>query len=205
MIKIALLDADGVVIEARKRFFSERLMADYGITKEQAMQFVHEVIIPSMTSQVDVREVLPHYIALWKVPLDVDQLLTYWWNGENTITQEVVKMVDELRANGVHVYLATDQEKYRAEYIMNELALNDHFDGAFFSYSLLYSKNEKEYWKLVIKQLGVNPNEIVFWDDDVKNVEIASESGITSHTYTTVDKLREEVSEALRETKLNNQ
>lgn len=38
------------------------------------------------------------------------------------------------------------------------------------------SKNEKKYFDEIVDKLGINPNEIIFIDDEIHNIESASES-----------------------------
>lgn len=181
--RAALFDADGVVIEPRRKFFSQRLIDNYHISEVQATTFVRDVIVPSMTDQVDLRQVLPRYLEAWHLPISVDGLLAYWWSSESTVNNSVLRQVDELRSKGVRTYLASDQERYRAAYLMNDLALNSHFDGSFFSYALQHTKHEPVFWESVIQTLDLPAGAILYWDDDPKNVEVAANMGIIAQVY----------------------
>ena len=197
MVKVALFDIDGVVIKAREKFFSQRLMDEQNIPYEQAMRFVHEVIDPSMKGEVDVKNVLPQFLKEWDIDFTTDQLLSYWWSHENTINQEVLTLIDTLRESEIKIYLASDQEQYRAQYLMKTLALQDHVDGAFFSYALGHTKNESAFWKSVVEKLGVVHDEAVYWDDDRKNVDEAAQHSIISHIYVSPALLKQEIQELL--------
>ena len=127
---------------------------------------------------------LKSYIEKWGWKGSIDELLKYWWEGENKPNIFVLEVVDQLRARGVKCYLTTDQEKYRADYIMNGVGLKEHLDGAFFSYDLGVSKSKREYWEKVLQTLNIkNPQEVQCWDDEQENIDVAQEVGIEAHLY----------------------
>ncbi|KKS46608.1 MAG: HAD-superfamily hydrolase, subfamily IA, variant 3 [Candidatus Azambacteria bacterium GW2011_GWA2_42_9] len=134
--------------------------------------------------EMDLKEVLKSYIEKWGWKGSIDELLKYWWEGENKPNIFVLEVVDQLRARGVKCYLTTDQEKYRADYIMNGVGLKEHLDGAFFSYDLGVSKSKREYWEKVLQTLNIkNPQEVQCWDDEQENIDVAQEVGIEAHLY----------------------
>ena len=139
---------------------------------------------------MDLKEVLKTYIPIWGWKGTIDELLEYWWAGENTLNTPVIKIIDDLRSKGMKCYLATDQEKYRANYIMKGMELGDHIDKAFFSSELGLSKATPEYWHAVMHTLEIeNPADVTYWDDEQENVDAAKELGIDAHLYTTISDL----------------
>ncbi len=58
-IEVTLFDVDGVVIKPRQKFFSDRLVEELGVSEEEAMSFVHGLLIPSMTGKVDLKREFP--------------------------------------------------------------------------------------------------------------------------------------------------
>jgi putative hydrolase of the HAD superfamily len=158
MVKAVLFDADGITTAKREKYFSQRLVDDFGVSTEDATGFVKDVLNPAMVGKVDVKEALPNYLSKWKTNKTVDELLVYWWIGENKINTDVLNIVDKLRKRGIKCYLTTDQEKYRASYIMNTMGFGQHFDGTFLSCNLGLQKHDPEFWEKVLENLqSVNP------------------------------------------------
>lgn len=192
MNKIIFFDADGVTIFQREKFFSQRLSEDYGVPVELIIPLFKNEFYKCVLGEMDLKEVLKSYIDKWGWKGSIDELLKYWWEGENKPNIPVLKVIDKLRAQGIKCYLTTDQEKYRANYIMNGIGLEKHLDGAFFSCNLGVSKSKQEYWEKVLRALNVeNPNEVQYWDDEQENVDTAQEAGIEAHLYKNINDLKD--------------
>lgn len=192
MIDIALFDADGVVIKKRNKYFSERLVTDYGVSAESAQEFIQKALIPSMTERLDLKDIFGEYLNRWGIKKSSEEMFQYWWSKENTVNTQVLQLVDQIRTSQFKTYLATDQERYRAAYLLETVGLHKHFDGAFFSYQLGAQKHDKEFWEKLLGTLKVDPNQIMFWDDDLKNVDRAASLGIISRQYTDFEEFKRE-------------
>ena len=73
---------------------------------------------------------------------------------------------------------------------MEDVGLKDKFDGAFFSSDLGVTKSDPQFFKLVSEKLQVAPQEIDYWDDDKKNVDIANGTGVNGHSYTNFEEFQ---------------
>jgi FMN phosphatase YigB (HAD superfamily) len=192
MFKAILFDIDGVIIAKREKFFSSRLVEDFNISEEDSMEFVKEALIPSMVGKLDLREIFPKYLKKWNISMSVDELFQYWWDAENKVNTLVMEIADQLRSKGFTCLLASDQEKNRAEYLMTEMAFKDHFDKAFFSYDLGMQKHDKGFFTKIIDNIKVTPGEILYWDDDKKNVIVAESVGIVGKYFINSESFKEE-------------
>lgn len=184
MEKIIFFDADGVTIVKREKYFSERLSLDYGVKEELVLSFFKNEFNDCILGKRDLKEVLMSYIGLWGWKGSVDDLLKYWWEGENKLNAPVIEYINNIRKQGIKCYLATDQEKYRANYLMENVGLKNHLDGAFFSCDVGVSKSTKEYWEYVLQNLKVeNPNGVYYFDDEQENIDSAKSAGVTAYLY----------------------
>ena len=91
------------------------------------------------------------------------------------------------------VCLASDNERNRAQYLMEEVNSRDEFDEAFFSCDLGVTKSDPRFFEMVAKKLEVEPEQIEYWDDDPKNVEVARKVGIDGNVYTDFEDFRDKV------------
>ena len=97
-----------------------------------------------------------------------------------------------MREQGTKVYLASDQEKYRGEYLLGELKLAEKTNGAFLSYQMGTQKHDQAFFDRIVTELQVqNPRRIAYWDDDQKNVDVAASAGIDARLYTDYDSFLE--------------
>ncbi len=183
MVKVILLDLDGIVIRPRHKYFSEKFSEEYNILVSEILPFFKGEYKKAARGEANIREVLPKYLRKWGWKGSLDDFLEYWFRGERTLDVNVLELVRDLRKKGIKVYLASDNEKERANYVMDTLGLKDDFDGAFFSYELGFSKDKPEFYKEALIGLKLNAKDVDYWDDDPKNVKVARKLGINANLY----------------------
>jgi len=177
MTKVVLFDIDGVVIKKAK-VFSIRLSESRGVGIGEVLKFFKGEFQECLVGKKDLKLVLPKYLKLWGIKDNLESILDFWFSGEAEINYEVLEKVRELRLGGIKCYLATNNEQYRVEYLMNNLNLSTEFDGVFASFKLGCKKPDPEFYREIMKKIGIeNPREIEFWDDDEENVEGAKRFG----------------------------
>lgn len=195
MVKAILLDGDGVVIKEEKRF-GDRLSEDFNIPYEKILPFFKNEFILCREGKADLKEEIVKYFNEWNYNESADDLVKYWVEGTFS-DKEVLKFVNQLRKKGLKCYLATDQMCYRAEYILKDLGLENYFDKCFFSCDLKCGKEKETFFEKIIQKLQLKPEEILYWDDDEKNVEIAKKVGINAKFYSGLDEFERVTSELL--------
>jgi putative hydrolase of the HAD superfamily len=190
MIKAILFDADGVLINGP--MFSEYLARDYDITQDDTKTFFTGVFKDCVTGKADLKEVLPPYLKEWGWKKSVDEFIEYWHTVEHTINQDLVKYIQDLRKKGIKCYLATNQTKYRFEYILKEMEFNTFFDKCYVSAQLGYRKPDMDFYRKVMKDLeGIERKEVLFWDDTPQNIAAAKEFGMHAELYTSVEDFKQ--------------
>ncbi len=197
MIKAVLFDLDGVVILGNGKIFSERLAEDLNLPMEVISEFFVKDFRECSFGRADLKEKITPYLAKWNYPGTVDDLLKYWFEGYNVTDKEVLTIVDELRSKGMQCYIATRQEKYRKQYLLDVVGLKDHFDGIFCTCDIGYDKWQPEYWDFVFKTLNLKPEEIMFFCDGQKNVDTAKSLGMHGYFYEGAGMLKEKTKDLL--------
>lgn len=183
-MKIALIDTDGVLL-VKEKYFSERYSEKYGVPNEKIVPFFQKEFRLCQVGQADLKAVLPMYLEEWGWAGTTEEFMSYWFSTDAFVNEGVLEAVKKIRSDGVKCYLATDQEKYRAEYLWKTVELAKEFDGAFFSYELGVGKANPEFWHKVLEKLGrPNPSDIAYWDDEEENVAAARSVGIQARIFT---------------------
>lgn len=190
-IKAILFDLDGVVIRKKERLFSERFSEEFNIPIEKVLEFFTGDFRECSFGRADLKEKVAPYLKEWNYSGTVDDFLKFWFEEESNIDQNVLEIIDELRLDGIKCYIATRQEKYRKEYLLNEVGLKDHFDGIFCTCDIGYDKWQIEYWDYVLKNLKLKPEEIVFFCDTEKNIITANSFGINAYLWKDVNSMKE--------------
>lgn len=181
-MKTLLLDADGVTLQ-KLGYFSEHFSREHGVPLEDMTPFYKNEFRLCQTGKADLKEEVVKYLPKWRWDKGADAFLDYWFTTDAKADDRVFEVVQALRNQGVKVYLATDQERYRAQYLIDKLDFANKLDGCFFSCNLGYQKSEPEYFQKIMQELGVSADKLVYWDDDQKNVDVAKALGIDARFY----------------------
>ncbi|MDQ2906020.1 MAG: HAD-IA family hydrolase [Ktedonobacteraceae bacterium] len=182
MIRIVLFDVDGVLANGEP--FSKRLARDYEITLDMTAPFFQGPFTACLTGNADLKQELASYLHQWGWPHSVDAFADYWFSSEHAIDEPLVNLVQRLRQQGTRCYLATNQERYRTEYILTHMGFAAKFDGMFSSAHVGHTKHTTAFFEHVLRELGdVQPQEVLFWDDTPAIVATARQAGLHAEVY----------------------
>lgn len=160
--KILILDIDGVVIIGGERF-SSRFSRQFNVPYGEVLKFFKNEFRKCIIGTADLKKVIRPYLKKWGWKKSLKSLLKYWFEGESAVNWEIISYVKRLRDRGIKCYIATNQERYRSEFIKNIMKLNTMFDDMFFSWEMGVKKTETKYYKEMMKKLGIdNPKNILF-------------------------------------------
>ncbi len=178
--------------KGKYKYFSERYADEHGVTLEDISVFFKNEYRGCATSQTDLKEVLPPYLENWGWKGSADDFLQYWFASDCELDQEVLKTVQELRDRGIIVALATNNEKYRMEYILRVAGLEEYFDKIFASCDIGHKKPSPEFFEGVMRDLpSIRKKEVLFWDSDKDIVDGAREFGIQAEHFVEFGKYEE--------------
>ena len=181
-MRILLLDADGVVLN-KGEYFSERFAREYQLPIENVTPFFKGPFVLCQKGEADLKEELEPYLQKWNWTDGVDAFLSYWFDSDVVLNENTQFMVAQFKEKGVQCYLASNNEKYRAQVISELLKGTGLFDGFYFSAELKICKEDPEFFEYIIKDLRVSPEDVYFIDNDQKNVEAAHSVGIHASLY----------------------
>lgn len=140
---------------------------------------------PALTGDVRWLDVLPGLLAEWGIAEAYDDVVRVWLTIEEVAgTRDIV---DALRSSGVRCYLATNQDEDRAFFMQDELGYGYRLDGAFYSYEMRVAKPDPAYFTTILGRLGVPPDEVLFVDDNGRNVESARSVGLAAEAWSHTD------------------
>jgi len=201
MIKAVLFDGDGVAI-ITEMMFSEKYSKEFGVDHKKLEPIFQEEFQDCMRGKKDFKEIFPKYQKEWGWRKSIDGLLKYWHESEDYPNKDVLRIVRQLRENGIKCYLVSNQEKYRKDYIKSVMNFDNKFDDLFFSCDVGYLKKDKVFFEEVLKIIKskekIDKKEVMHWDDSEKEVNLAKEFGLDSYLY----KNAEEMKSVLKDKKL---
>lgn len=191
--QIVLFDADGV-LTLPEEVFSVVYAQSHGLDPEPFEQLFKNNWKPIVTGKKDLKESIAENPELWQWQGNADDLLEYWFKTEDVRNEELIGLIQEMKNRGVPCYLATEQEKYRGEYMKNVM-FKDLFDGYFVTAELGVSKTEPKFFEMIIDNLktkysDIEPKDITFFDDSQSKVDTAKSVGIDGHLFTGADQVK---------------
>ncbi len=181
-IKAVIFDADGMVIH-NTIWFSKRLAKEYGIKEELLAPFFQNEFQDCLVGKADLKEELKKYVKEWQWQGTVDDLLAAWFKSEDNPDERVLEVARELRAKGINCSLATNNEKYRTNHIAEQMGLGKIFNKIYSSPVIGYKKPQVEFYQYIIDDLGLSKDEVVFWDDEAKEMEELKKQGFMIEKY----------------------
>ncbi|MDO8497355.1 MAG: HAD hydrolase-like protein [bacterium] len=192
MIKAVLFDVDGVLVNAKR--FSQILQEDYNLTTETTLSFFSQKFMHCLVGKADLKEEITPYLKEWKIDKTPEEFLEYWFTSEHKIDEELIRYIKTLKRNNIKVYVVTNQEKYRTNYIVNKMGFGSIFDDIFSSADLEVTKSEQIFFQKVLQKLeNIKADEILLWDDEVKHIEIAKKSGLLAEVYTDFENFKKKM------------
>ena len=193
--KVIFFDADGVLVKS-KLLFSEQLQTEFGINAEKLQPFFKGIFRECSVGKADLKEELEKVIVDWGWKGTVEGLMEFWFTKGTEIDAEVAMMIRELRATGARAYITTDNEKYRGEHLQQTLGDGKLVDEVFYSGKIGYVKKNPEFFKAVYLVIGnIQLDQVLFVDDDEKNIEVAKQFGFDVFLYTNLDELKQFLAE----------
>lgn len=182
-VRAVICDADGMIVRGER--FSERLARDFGILTDTTQPFFLNEFQACLIGDADLKSELEKQRGVWGWTKSIDELLAYWFADEhNRIDERFAPVISRLRARGIKVYLATNNEKHRTDDLVERRGLGQWFDAIFSSGYMGAKKPEAAFFEQAIAQIGVDKESLQFWDDDRENIDGASANGVPACLYT---------------------
>lgn len=198
--KVILFDVDGVLIRPPHYFTKELENRGYPSAAEKIFPFYEEGEHDKCLEGKESIEtaIYPFLKNIgWKE--DVHEYFRQQFCFEaQFLDKDFLRDIQTLREKGVFCYLATDQEKKRAHFLLQDLDLSSRFDGHFISCFLGKRKCHKGFWEDVFQDLehffpSINPNEIAFFDDMQNNVDRALSFGVRAFLFTDIKQYKKDL------------
>ena len=193
MFSALMVDVDGVLICGRPadgKPWAFSLEEDLGVSP---VDLQREFFNPYWNDIVLGRCALVDHLktALAKVApaLSCDDFIAYWFENDARLNGDLLAELRQLRAGGVKVYLATNQEHVRAAYLSDTLGLGHDVDGIYYSAALGHRKPDRAFFEQAALLSGFPVEKLLLIDDTPANVTAAQASGWSANLWREGDSL----------------
>jgi putative hydrolase of the HAD superfamily len=194
MIQAIIFDADDVVIQAESS--SHQIAREMNIPISELKDFFDTDFQACVLGRQDLKTVIQPYLSKWNWTKSVDELINYWFTSEDKPNQALIKVIKQLKSKNIRCYLATNQEKYRAQYLADNMKFLRLFDYLFFSYEMHCKKPQTNFFTYIWDALNFmesfnDKTKIMFWDDKLENVQAAELFGFDAHQFSSNQQFRD--------------
>ena len=195
-------DVDGVLIDGwhckpeRRKPWDATIEQDLGINREAFRERLfakptgrgQPVILACAAGKSDLKDALAVILPEIGYRGSVDSFVRYWFEKDSNVNPDVLAVVERLgRHAHVDLFLATGQERHRADYLWNELGLRRHFRDIFYSARLGHLKDTPEFFAAINRALAIDPgHRPLLFDDRDDIVMLARASGWDATVFDTI-------------------
>lgn len=115
--------------------------------------------------------------------LTFDECKHAWLGYRKDVPQRNLDLLKELRAKGYRLILLSNTNPFMMDWALNcefdgkGSSLNDYFDALYLSYRLGIMKPAPDFFRQVLDNENILPEETLFVDDGPRNVEAAGKLG----------------------------
>lgn len=98
----------------------------------------------------------------------------------------------ELKDKGYNIYILSDLSIDSYNY-NKQFKFFDYITGGVYSFEIGTTKPNKNNYKVLLEKYSLIPEETIFIDDRLNNIEAANDFGIHGIQFTTLNKVKEEI------------
>ena len=184
MAKGFIFDLDGVIVDTAKYHYLawKKLANELGFefTKEQNELFKGVSRKRCLEILLDIGKIdaTQEQFDTWMITKNVDYLAYIKNMDASEILPDVSKILEYLKEKGIPIALGSASKN--AKPILEKVGLLHYFDTIVDGNSVTKAKPDPEVFLLAAKQLGVNSNDCIVFEDAVAGVEAANAAKMIS-------------------------
>lgn len=196
MTRAVFLDVDGVLVHGMHtnpqhvRRWDATLLADTGVDPQRFVpEFIFDVFVKKVVvGQMSVLEALERHLPGLGYKGSPMAFLHYWLTKDSVLNAPLLDHVRKLRQrDDLRLFIATNQEHMRANWLWSHLALNELFDDIFYSARIGVRKPDRRFFDFVDRRIGPQAEPPLFFDDTPNVVEGARAHGWEAVVFNTVE------------------
>ncbi len=199
MVKTILFDFGGVIYQHPKEVIPEVISKIYGQPLEDTIREYAKYKNDYFAGKITTETVINSLSSSFKSNKSIDEVKTLWLKYYGELAQANNRVVDLIKKLREHnkVYLFTNTTEMSDLY-NRKTGIYELFDGLFKSFEMKLVKPDLVCYEKVISVLGVESEEIIFIDDDEKNLKPAQELGMKTIYFNVLENTPEELEKSFR-------
>ena len=194
MIKNIIFDIGAVLIDWNPRHYYRQIMKN----DAEVEKFLTEICTFEWNHSLDLGrpwEDARHELVS-KYPEYTKYIDAYWNNWLEMISEPIQGSVDILKSlknMGFPVYALSNWNHITFQVALKEFDFLNIFDGRIVSGEVKLAKPDPRIYKLLLETFGLVPEESLFIDDRIDNVEVARKLGIKAVQFISPENLQDDL------------
>ena len=184
-IKAICFDLDGVYFTPQgKQSFHRALSEEFGADpgKVDEIMYRSNAMRDLVTGRIEPHEFWEYLRNETNITADDDVLLARWVR-DYKVDENVQKAVRSAKRQGYITCVCTNNNSARLPILKSEFKLNEEFNVIVSSHEIGFTKPSKEIFQSLLEEVAVQPNELVYSDDNSDRLQGAKDLGITVFVY----------------------
>ncbi|MEQ1770768.1 MAG: HAD family hydrolase [Devosia sp.] len=174
MTRAVFFDVDGVLIQGyharpeKQVRWDERLLADLGVDPERFRhEFIHDIFVKQvLVGRMPLIEALDRVLPSLGYRGSPLVFAEYWLSHDSVVNQPLLDAIRSLKAKAdIKLYIATNQDHMRAQWLWMNLRFGEVFDDMFHSARVGFTKPNAPYFHWVMNRIGAQSEPPLFFDD----------------------------------------
>jgi len=198
--RTVLFDVDGVLIHGYHSNpekvvpWDKDLRADMGVDPDEfRKEFIFDIFVKKVIiGQMSLLEALDRTLPRLGYRGPAMAFAGYWLMKDSKVNEPLLEVVRRLKARGdVRLYIATNQEHMRAQYLWQTLKFGEVFEDIFHSARVGATKPHKPYYEWVSNRIGPQSEPPLFFDDSDPVIKGARDHGWEAVAYDELEDVTE--------------
>lgn len=190
-----IFDFDGVFVNKFTLLSVQDICKRYGISRQKFSDFAREAAAGLDTGDLTEADYFKNMIETFDLPLTLSELQTLFYQLDERYLQTddaIQTLLTKLNRDYVTV-LMSNVSRELAQRLANK-GLYQDFQRRFLSHEAGMAKPGSQFYQHVLRELGADPGEVIFIDDNQRNVAAAQKLGIFSIHHQDAQSTKEELS-----------
>jgi putative hydrolase of the HAD superfamily len=117
-------------------------------------------------------------------------VINYWFEKDSEINQATFEVIKKLKeVPGKRLFIASNQEKYRAYHLWDTLGFKKYFEEFYFSGRMGMLKKDPKFFNAIENELCLTERDCLLIDDNPEVIKAAKEAGWHTYLFTTAEAL----------------
>jgi putative hydrolase of the HAD superfamily len=195
MTRAVFFDVDGVLVHgyhARpdQRQTWDKSLVELGLDADRFQsEFIFDIFIKKvLVGQMPMIEALDKRLPGLGFKGSSMAFLNHWLTHDATLNGPLLDVVRHLKTRSdLKLYLATNQDHVRAQWLWQTQGLSDLFEDIFYSARAGIRKPEKGFFDFIDQRIGPQTQPPLFFDDTPKVIDGARKHGWEAVLFNTID------------------